>query len=135
MLKPKRHIHIWEDDSTHRAVGGKEYDEVWDYATALETALKDAMEQSRASQKVLLIEQQKHIDTANWAAEQQERADTAENKVRKLEADNETLLDALEHCGYDPEDCIDCGGPPHDEHCRFWKLKHLLSYWEAHDAK
>ena len=57
------------------------------------------------------------------------------SEIRKLEADNETLLDALEHCGYDPEDCIDCGGPPHDEHCRFWKLKHLLSYWEAHDAK
>ena len=57
-----------------------------DRIASLETELKDAMEQSRASQKVLLIEQQKHLDTANWSLEQQERADTAENKVRKLEA-------------------------------------------------
>lgn len=43
-----------------------------------------------------------------------------------LEAENEMLLDALAHCGYDPEDCIDCGGPPHNEYCRFWKLRHIL---------
>ena len=68
-------------------------DEIEDEVAALETALKDAMEQSKASQKVLLIEQQKHLDTANWAAEQQERADTAENKVRKLEA----VVEAAKH--------------------------------------
>lgn len=39
-------------------------------------------------------------------------------------------VDALEHCGYDPDDCIDCGGPPHNEWCRFWKLRHILSYWK-----
>lgn len=33
-MKPERHV--WEDDSTHRAVAGKEYDEVWDYAEQLE---------------------------------------------------------------------------------------------------
>ena len=46
------------------------------------------------------------------------------------EAENEALLDALEHCGYDPEDCIDCCGPPCNDTCRFWKLRHVLSYWE-----
>ena len=38
MLKPKRHI--WEEGSTHRAVAGKEYDEVWDYVAALEAELE-----------------------------------------------------------------------------------------------
>ena len=33
-MKPERHV--WEEDSTHRAVAGKEYDEVWDYAEQLE---------------------------------------------------------------------------------------------------
>ena len=45
--------------------------------------------------------------------------------IAQLEAENEGLMDALDHCGYDPTDCIDCGGPPHNEHCRFWKLRHL----------
>lgn len=44
MKKPNRHI--WEEDSTHRSVAGKEYDEVWDYAEQLEAdieqRLKDA---------------------------------------------------------------------------------------------
>jgi hypothetical protein len=51
--------------------------------------------------------------------------------IRELYAQNELLIDALEHCGYDPEDCIDCGGPPHNDTCRFWKLRHVLSYWEG----
>ncbi len=34
--------------------------------------------------------------------------------------------DALEHCGYDPTDCIDCGGPPHNKWCRFWKLRDVV---------
>ena len=38
----------------------------------------------------------------------------------------EELKDALEHCGYDPTDCIDCGGPPHNEWCRFWKLRDFV---------
>jgi hypothetical protein len=33
-MKPERHI--WDEGSTHRAVAGKEYDEVWDYAEQLE---------------------------------------------------------------------------------------------------
>ena len=49
-------------------------------------------------------------------------------KVAELKAENEALLDALVHSGYDPEDCIDCGGPPHNEHCRFWKVRHLLPF-------
>ena len=53
------------------------------------------------------------------------------NDLRKLLEQNERLVDALEHCGYDSEDCIDCGGPPHNDTCRFWKLRHVLSYWEA----
>jgi len=36
-MKPKRHI--WEEGSTHRAVAGKEYDEVWDYVDELEAEL------------------------------------------------------------------------------------------------
>ena len=46
MMKPERHV--WEDDSTHRAVAGKEYDEVWDYAEQLEDkseALMEALEE------------------------------------------------------------------------------------------
>lgn len=54
-----------------------------------------------------------------------------EKELEQLQADNEMLLDALEHCGYDPEDCIDCGGPPHNEWCRFWKLRHVLSCFEV----
>lgn len=46
----------------------------------LETSVHDAMEQSKVSQKVLLIEQQKHIDTANWALEQQNRAEFSEKR-------------------------------------------------------
>ena len=37
-MKPERHV--WEEGSTHRAVAGKEYDEVWDYAEQLEATLK-----------------------------------------------------------------------------------------------
>ena len=51
--------------------------------------------------------------------------------ILKLEDTVAELTDALEHCGYDPDDCIDCGGPPHNEWCRFWKLRHILSYWEG----
>ena len=46
----------------------------------------------------------------------------------ELVAENEMLLDALVHSGYDPDDCIDCGGPPHNEYCRFWKVRHLLPF-------
>ncbi len=38
MKRPERYV--WEDGSTHRAVAGKEYDEVWDYVEQLEKALK-----------------------------------------------------------------------------------------------
>ncbi len=38
----------------------------------------------------------------------------------------EGLEDALVHSGYDPTDCIDCGGPPHNEWCRFWKLRDVV---------
>ena len=54
-------------------------------------------------------------------------------RVMELQDDRDALLDALYHCGYDPDDCIDCGGPPHNEWCRFWKLRHILSYWEETD--
>jgi len=50
-------------------------------------------------------------------------------KIDRLEAENAALVDALYHSGYDPEDCIDCGGPPHNEQCRFWKLRHLFPTW------
>jgi len=49
-----------------------------------------------------------------------------ENKVAQLEDKLEAMEDALEHCGYDPADCIDCGGPPHNEWCRFWKLRDIV---------
>ena len=38
-MKPERHV--WDEDSTHRAVAGKEYDEVWDYAEQLEAELEE----------------------------------------------------------------------------------------------
>lgn len=60
---------------------------------------------------------------------------TLKRRIKELEEENEALIDALNHCGYDPDDCIDCGGPPHNEHCRFWKLRHLLSYWDSADTK
>ena len=37
-MKPERHV--WDEGSTHRAVAGKEYDEVWDYAEELEAELE-----------------------------------------------------------------------------------------------
>ena len=43
--------------------------------------------------KALIIEQQKHTDTANWAMEQQERADTLQKLNLKLEAVKETTKD------------------------------------------
>ena len=46
--------------------------------------------------------------------------------LNALEQRVEGLEDALEHCGYDPTDCIDCGGPPHNEWCRFWKLRDVV---------
>ncbi|KKL83780.1 hypothetical protein LCGC14_1971260, partial [marine sediment metagenome] len=35
--------------------------------------------------------------------------------AKALEARLSKMEDALEHCGYDPTDCIDCGGQPHNE--------------------
>ena len=46
--------------------------------------------------------------------------------AKALEAKLSKMEDALEHCGYDPTDCIDCGGPPHNEWCRFWKLRDVV---------
>ena len=54
------------------------------------------------------------------------------NQIVAILNEHAKLLDALEHCGYDPTDCIDCGGPPHNEHCRFWKLRHLGLWGDAH---
>ena len=48
-MKPERHI--WDEDSTHRAVAGKEYDEVWDYAEQLKAeneALRAFLRQIKA---------------------------------------------------------------------------------------
>ena len=53
-------------------------------------------------------------------------------QIMMLLNDADAMLDSLEHCGYDPDDCIDCGGPPHNEWCRFWKLRHILIYWPEH---
>ena len=47
-------------------------------------------------------------------------------EVEILEARLSDVEDALEHCGYDPTDCIDCGGPPHNKWCRFWKLRDVV---------
>ena len=52
-----------------------------------------------------------------------------EDRIAELSAENEKLQDAIYHSGYDWEDCIDCGGPPHNEYCRFWKLRHLFPLW------
>ena len=64
-------------------------------------------------------------------AESKAYADKPVDGIPYLPKDIEVLIDALNHCGYDPDDCIDCGGPPHNEWCRFWKVRHLLSYWEG----
>ena len=60
--------------------------------------------------------------------------DAHKSHRRSLKRENEQLQDALYHSGYDWTDCIDCGGPPHNEHCRFWKLRHLFPLWfeDAH---
>ena len=47
-------------------------------------------------------------------------------RIKELVAEHDMLTDALEHCGYDPLDCIDCGGPPHNDTCRFWKLRDIV---------
>ena len=52
-----------------------------------------------------------------------------EERIAELSAENEKLQDAIYHSGYDWDDCIDCGGPPHNEYCRFWKLRHLFPLW------
>ena len=41
-MKPERHF--WDEGSTHRAVAGKEYDEVWDYAEQLEAENEELRE-------------------------------------------------------------------------------------------
>ena len=74
------------------------------------------------------LEQQGHVFDADYGP-----TGTMVAHLRRLLEANERLVDALEHCGYDPEDCIDCGGPPHDDTCRFWKLRNILSYWEEAD--
>ena len=48
------------------------------------------------------------------------------DEVAQLEDKLEVMEDALVHCGYDVTDCIDCGGPPHNEWCRFWKLRDIV---------
>ena len=42
-MKPERHV--WDEGSTHRAVAGKDYDEVWDYAEQLEADVKALREE------------------------------------------------------------------------------------------
>ncbi|KKM25804.1 hypothetical protein LCGC14_1591310 [marine sediment metagenome] len=44
-----------------------------------------------ALEEQLKIEKQKHLDTANWALEQQERADTLDTKFKEAEDKVETL--------------------------------------------
>jgi hypothetical protein len=55
------------------------------------------------------------------------------NRINDLQCKLELALDTIEHSGYDPDDCIDCGGPPHNEHCRFYRLRDLLSFWDEDD--
>ena len=50
-MKPERYI--WDEDSTHRAVAGKEYDEVWDYAEQLENQIVELLEALQAVNKRL----------------------------------------------------------------------------------
>ena len=59
----------------------------------------------------------------------------AKERIDNLEEENELLQDALYHSGYDWTDCIDCGGPPHNEYCRFWKLRHLFPLWFEADTQ
>jgi len=44
-----------------------------------------------ALEEQLKIEKQKHLDTSNWALEQQERGDTLETKLKDAEAEIETM--------------------------------------------
>ena len=44
-----------------------------------------------ALEEQLKIEKQKHLDTSNWALEQQERGDTLETKLKDAEAENRVL--------------------------------------------
>ena len=45
-----------------------------------------------ALEEQLKIEKQKHLDTSNWALEQQERGDTLETKLKDAEADKASLI-------------------------------------------
>ena len=68
-----------------------------------------------------------HADRIDAHADAWERCEAAK-KEQLLTAlvRVDLLVDALEHCGYDERDCIDCGGPPHNESCRFWKLRRIV---------
>ena len=53
-----------------------------------------------ALEEQLKIEQQKHEDTANWALEQQDRADVLETKLKDAETERDSLLSALTNAGW-----------------------------------
>ena len=72
----------------------------------------------------------RHCVTKKLLANEQAMLNKRYEQMEQLKTERDALVDTLEHCGYDPEDCIDCGGPPHNKWCRFWKLRHILSYWE-----
>ena len=60
MNKPNRHL--WKEGSTHRAVAGKEYDEVWDYVDQLE-AENVALKGEIAEAMRMLSQYYKHSGT------------------------------------------------------------------------
>ena len=64
-------------------------------------------------------------DRVGWPVNEDDQLDDWVS-LRAAVGTVELLVDALEHCGYDETDCIDCGGPPHNEWCRFWKLRDVV---------
>ena len=53
-----------------------------------------------ALEEQLKIEKQKHLDTSNWALEQQERGDTLETKLKDAEAANKSIETQAENYIY-----------------------------------
>ena len=93
MPKPKRHV--WEEGSTHRAVSGKEYDEVWDYVAELEKYLKHARDDKEIRLKeieVLEAEVKLGIDQKVMSIKHYNDCAVDEMKLRLLaEAENAEL--------------------------------------------
>lgn len=127
MQKPERHV--WEEGSTHRAVAGKEYDEVWDYAEALEAKaqqwedvankhLKRAWGAEVQVARLLgALERIAHNPMPTWTDVE------AEEFFRQFAADSDVTVAQLREWGQEVFPC-DCDY----EGCEGWQVRNKKDY-------